>query len=162
LQLALSRMLAAHEAAARAGDDDPSVTAVRRLPAMAADYVAFPDALDPRLQDVLRARGIEQLYSHQGAAIAHTLAGRNVVIATPTGSGKTLCYNAPVLQSILADPSSRALYLFPTKALAQDQLAELHQLAQMIDAAGAGEIGVFTYDGDTPQDARRAVRARAH
>ena len=81
---------------------------------------------------------------------------------TPTASGKTLCYNVPVLQSILADPSSRSLYLFPTKALAQDQLAELHQLAQVVGAEGGGEVGVFTYDGDTPQDARRAVRARAH
>jgi DEAD/DEAH box helicase domain-containing protein len=162
LQLALSRMLAAHDAAARTGDDDPSVTTVRRLPAAPAEFAPFPAALDPRLQEVLRTRGIDRLYSHQAESIAHALAGSNVVIVTPTASGKTLCYNAPVLHGILTDPSSRALYLFPTKALAQDQLAELHQMAQLIDGAGAGEIGVFTYDGDTPQDARRAVRARAH
>src|SRR5690606_9642125 len=87
---------------------------------------------------------------------------RNVVVVTPTASGKTLCYNAPVLSTILQDRSSRALYLFPTKALAQDQLAELHQMAQLVGAEGADDIGVFTYDGATPQDARRALRTRAH
>src|SRR5207237_2046443 len=69
---------------------------------------------------------------------------------------------APILSRILRDPSSRALYLFPTKALAQDQLAELHELSNQLSQAGAQEIGVFTYDGDTPQDARRAIRGRAH
>src|SRR6185436_2997113 len=82
---------------------------------------------------------------------------------TPTASGKTLCYNAPVLNAILQDPSSRALYLFPTKALAQDQLAELQGLCETFSAmAPPTEVGVFTYDGDTPQDARRTIRARAH
>ncbi len=162
LQLALSRMLAAHEASARSGDDDPHVTTVKRLAPAPAILEPFPEALDPRLQQALRARGIDQLYLHQAEAIDHALAGRNVVIITPTASGKTLCYNAPVLHSILSDPSTRALYLFPTKALAQDQLAELHQLADRVGSLGGGDIGVFTYDGDTPQDARRAVRARAN
>jgi DEAD/DEAH box helicase domain-containing protein len=81
---------------------------------------------------------------------------------TPTASGKTLCYNAPVLHSILENASTRALYLFPTKALAQDQLAELHQMVEIVGEQGGGDIGVFTYDGDTPQDARRAIRGRAH
>ena len=90
------------------------------------------------------------------------LAGRHVVVTTPTASGKTLCYNAPVLSAILRDPSSRALYLFPTKALAQDQLAELHELSSRLSRPDELEIGVFTYDGDTPQDARRAIRGRAH
>ena len=162
LQLALSRMLAAHEASARSGDDDPHVTTVKRLAPAPAILEPFPQALDPRLQQALRARGIDQLYRHQAEAIDHALAGRNVVIITPTASGKTLCYNAPVLHSILSDPSTRALYLFPTKALAQDQLAELHQLADRVGSLGGGDIGVFTYDGDTPQDARRAVRARAN
>ena len=85
-----------------------------------------------------------------------------MVVITPTASGKTLCYNAPVLHSILQDPSSRALYLFPTKALAQDQLAELQALCEHIDSATGEQIGVFTYDGDTPQDARRSIRSRAH
>jgi len=172
----LARLEAAHHAAARAGDDDPHVTAVRRLAAVAAEYAPFPDSLDARLRRALGARGIDRLYTHQAAAIEHALGGRNVVVVTPTASGKTLCYNAPVLQQVLADPSSRALYLFPTKALAQDQLAELHQMATLVErhdaearASGAGPAGsppisiaVFTYDGDTPQDARRAIRGRAH
>jgi DEAD/DEAH box helicase domain-containing protein len=138
------------------------VTAVRRLAPRAAEYAPFPDALDERLGRVLAARGIEQFYTHQAAAVAHTLAGRNVVITTPTASGKTLCYNAPVLSAILRDPSARALYLFPTKALAQDQLAELHDLADRLLQSSDAQIGVFTYDGDTPQDARRSIRGRAH
>ena len=153
---------AAHEAARSSGDDDPHVTAVRKLEAVAAEYAPFPEAVDSRLRQALRLRGIEQLYSHQADSIAHTLAGRNVVIVTPTASGKTLCYNAPILQAILDDPSSRALYLFPTKALAQDQLAELHELSDQLSRRSELDIGVFTYDGDTPQDARRAIRGRAH
>jgi DEAD/DEAH box helicase domain-containing protein len=141
---------------------DPIVTATRRLPAMAATYAPFPEQTDPRLRSALAARGIEQLYTHQALAFEHVLAGRNVVTVTPTASGKTLCYNAPVLDTILKHPSARALYLFPTKALAQDQLAELHALTELATAHGAGEIGVFTYDGDTPSDARRAIRGKAH
>jgi DEAD/DEAH box helicase domain-containing protein len=137
------------------------VTAVRRMPAADARTAAYPDALDPRLCETLRARGIASLYTHQAEAVEHVLAGRNVVITTPTASGKTLCYNLPVLHRILVEPSTRALYLFPTKALAQDQLAELDRLSQAINAAAEVELGVFTYDGDTPQDARRAIRARA-
>jgi len=141
---------------------DAWVTAVRRMPARAARFAPFPDTVDDRLREVLRARGVDQLYTHQAVAIEHALAGRNVVITTPTASGKTLCYNAPVLNAVLQDPSARALYLFPTKALAQDQLAELHALADRLSHQSELEIGVFTYDGDTPQDARRAVRGRAH
>jgi DEAD/DEAH box helicase domain-containing protein len=162
LQAVLSRLQAAHEAAARAGDDDPHVTAVRKQAAALAEYAPFPGALDPRVGRAFNARGIQQLYTHQAEAVAHATAGRNVVVITPTASGKTLCYNVPVLDAILKDPSSRALYLFPTKALAQDQLAELHQMVQLVGGEGGGEIGVFTYDGDTPQDARRAIRGRAH
>jgi DEAD/DEAH box helicase domain-containing protein len=111
---------------------------------------------------VLASRGIGQLYTHQAEAIDHALAGRHVVVVTPTASGKTICYNVPVLQRVLEDPSARALYLFPTKALAQDQLAELQQLAARAPGEAGSAVGVFTYDGDTPQDARRAIRARAH
>src|SRR5215471_15511609 len=164
-------------------DAEAIVTATRRLPAVAASYAPFPEQTDPRLRAALAARGIEQLYTHQAEAFEQVLAGRNVVTITPTASGKTLCYNAPVLDAILKDPSTRALYLFPTKALAQDQLAELHALAELVSqggcsrrealegsAAGAAdrlekagpEIGVFTYDGDTPSDARRAIRGKAH
>ncbi len=110
----------------------------------------------------LAARGIGQLYTHQAQAFAHVLEGRHVVTVTPTASGKTLCYNAPVLNAILRDPSTRALYLFPTKALAQDQLAELHALSALVTNDSDLEIGVFTYDGDTPSDARRAIRGKAH
>ena len=173
LQQALQRMLAEFETGARTGvltgDDDPHVTAVRRLAPVEARYAAFPESLDPRLVQALRTRGLDQLYTHQAEAIAHVQAGRNVVIVTPTASGKTLCYNAPVLDAILRDESTRALYLFPTKALAQDQLAELHQLAEIVGAQGQADpdgtpvsIGVFTYDGDTPQDARRSIRGKAH
>jgi DEAD/DEAH box helicase domain-containing protein len=138
------------------------VTAVRRLPACDARYGMHVEALDPRLIEVLKERGVERFYLHQSEAIEHALARRNVVITTPTASGKTLCYNAPVSSSILRDPSTRALYLFPTKALAQDQLAELHELSDRLSRRADLEIGVFTYDGDTPQDARRAIRGRAH
>jgi DEAD/DEAH box helicase domain-containing protein len=148
---------------------DPIVTTSRRLPAVAASYAPFPEETDPRLRAALAARGIDQLYTHQAEAFAHVLAGRSVVTITPTASGKTLCYNAPVLDAILKDPTTRALYLFPTKALAQDQLAELHALAELVMHAGressgpqTPEIAVFTYDGDTPSDARRAIRGKAH
>jgi DEAD/DEAH box helicase domain-containing protein len=151
-------------AADRPDTPDHHVTAVRRLPAVAAQHAPFPAGLDPRLTAALTSRGISQLYTHQAEVIDHALARRHVVVITPTASGKTLCYNAPVLNAILQDPSSRALYLFPTKALAQDQLAELQTLSETLGtiAAGADGIGVFTYDGDTPQDARRSIRGRAH
>jgi DEAD/DEAH box helicase domain-containing protein len=151
---------------------DLHVTAVRRLPEVAAQFAPFPEGLDPRLTNALQARGVDRLYTHQAEAIEHALAGRHVVVITPTASGKTLGYNAPVLNAILQDPSSRALYLFPTKALAQDQLAELQAMCEQLAAPEAGRggaeprsspsIGVFTYDGDTPQDARRTIRSRAH
>jgi DEAD/DEAH box helicase domain-containing protein len=141
---------------------DPIVTAVQRLPAITASFAPYPSGTDERLQGALAARGIDQLYTHQAEAFAHILAGRNVVTVTPTASGKTLCYNAPVLNAILQDQSARALYLFPTKALAQDQLAELHSLSELVTRGTDAEIGVFTYDGDTPADARRAIRGKAH
>ncbi len=143
-------------------DADPIVTAVRRIPAASPEFGPYPEGTDERLIASLAARGISQLYSHQSEAFAHVLAGRNVVTITPTASGKTLCYNAPVLNAILKDSSTRALYLFPTKALAQDQLAELHGLSQLVAQGSDVPIGVFTYDGDTPSDARRAIRGKAH
>jgi DEAD/DEAH box helicase domain-containing protein len=160
LQIALDRLTGG----VRERPDTPEgwVTAVRRLPARDARYAPFPSTIDPRLQSVLQDRGIHQLYSHQALAIDHALSGRHVVITTPTASGKTLCYNAPVLDGVLRDPATRALYLFPTKALAQDQLAELHELSDHLSRRSELEIGAFTYDGDTPQDARRAIRGRAH
>jgi DEAD/DEAH box helicase domain-containing protein len=141
---------------------DGHITALRRMPAVPAAFAPFPAALDDRLVAALHTRGVDQLYTHQAEAIEHALAGRHAVVITPTASGKTLCYNAPVLHAILQDSSSRALYLFPTKALAQDQLAELQALCERIEGATGEQIGVFTYDGDTPQDARRMIRSRAH
>ena len=137
LDAALERLAPGH-LPERPDTPDLHVTAVRRLPALAARYAPFPAALDERLQRALASRGISQLYTHQAEAIEHALAGRNVVVITPTASGKTLCYNAPVLHAILQDPSSRALYLFPTKALAQDQLAELQGMCETL-AASAGD-----------------------
>ncbi len=131
---------------------------LRHFEAQPGRYAAFPDELDPRLRAALQARGIDRLYTHQREAWDAARAGRNTVIVTPTASGKTLCYNLPVLDTILKQPETRALYLFPTKALAQDQLAEIYSL---VEALGS-DIGTFTYDGDTPQDARKAIRSRAH
>src|SRR6476620_10485015 len=141
---------------------DEVVTAVRRLPAVEAAYAPFPEGIDSRLRAAFASRGIQQLYTHQAEAFAHVAAGRQVVVTTPTASGKTLCYNLPVLDRVLKNPSARALYLFPTKALAQDQMAELHELAKSIGEVAGDAIGVHTYDGDTPQDARRTIRTRAH
>ena len=135
----------------------PCITASRYFAARDAVYAPFPATMDPRIVEALRARGIEQLYSHQASAWDLVQSGRHVVVVTPTASGKTLCYNLPVLQALVHQPDARALYLFPTKALAQDQLAELEELAKKLP-----EMRMFTYDGDTPQDARRAVRARAN
>src|SRR6185295_15209106 len=120
---------------------DLHVTALRVLPPVAARYAPFPETLDERLTRALHARGISQLYTHQAQAIEHAIHGRHVVVITPTASGKTLCYNAPALNAILQDPSSRALYLFPTKALAQDQLAELHALCEALDGHEAPGTG---------------------
>jgi DEAD/DEAH box helicase domain-containing protein len=135
----------------------PCFTASRVFAARDAVVAPFPASLDPRLAEALVARGITALYSHQARAFALIAAGKNVVVVTPTASGKTLCYNLPALQALLHERDARILYLFPTKALAQDQLAELEQLGKQLP-----ELRMFTYDGDTPQDARRAVRARAN
>jgi DEAD/DEAH box helicase domain-containing protein len=160
LQEALSRLTTSRAPLGR--EADPIVTAAHRLPAVTPSFAPFPSETDDRLRGALAARGIEQLYTHQAEAFQHVLARRNIVTITPTASGKTLCYNAPVLDAILKDPAARALYLFPTKALAQDQLAELHALTEAVTHGTDARIGVFTYDGDTPADARRAVRGKAH
>src|SRR5215831_14889223 len=135
----------------------PLITAVRHIEARAAVYAPFPSALDPRLIEALRARGITQLYSHQAKAFEIVAKGEHLVTVTPTASGKTRCFNLPLLKNLVQQPEGRVLYLYPTKALAQDQLAELTELAKSLP-----DLRMFTYDGDTPQDARRAVRARAN
>ncbi len=131
------------------------ITGELLIPPQPARYADFPPELDPSLASALRTRGIDRLYSHQRWAWDSIRDGRHSVIVTPTASGKTLCYNLPVLHAALSN-RTKALYLFPTKALSQDQVAEILELNR------AGEMGVrtYTFDGDTPGDARKAVRTR--
>ena len=122
---------------------------------------ARPERALPRvLDDLLAARGIEQLYSHQVAALEAARAGRDVVVVTGTASGKTLCYNLPILETVLEDPDARALYLFPTKALAQDQHKGILDLVGgSLEAINRVRSGVF--DGDTPVAQRRRIQAES-
>ena len=136
----------------------PGLVHKRHIPAKDPRYGPSPAALDLRLIEVLKKRGVQSLYIHQSRAVEASLSGRDTVIVTPTASGKTLCYNLPVLQAILEDPESRALYLFPTKALSQDQLAELHEITDILGE----DIKSYTFDGDTPSNVRRTVRMAAH
>ncbi len=138
--------------------EESPVRAIRHEPARPAVFAPIPDAIDPRLRAVLGQRQITQLYSHQAEAFTEIAAGRDIVITTATASGKTLCYNLPVLNTLLSDPGVRALYLFPTKALAEDQLHELHTIVEQMGS----DLCVHTFDGDTPQDARKAIRQRAN
>src|SRR5512137_13081 len=130
------------------------VVAWERVPARPGRYAPFPSALDARLNDALRARGIDQLYTHQAAAVDGVLRGENVVVVTSTASGKTLCYNLPVLNTLLMEPTATALYLFPTKALANDQLVSLNELSSDLQKP----IVAQTYDGDTSRERRKSVR----
>jgi DEAD/DEAH box helicase domain-containing protein len=134
------------------------LTAVRHFPAREAQWADFPSWVNADLAAAYAAKGTRRLYTHQAAAAEAVHAGKNVVIVTPTASGKTLCYNLPVLNAVFENSDTRALYLFPTKALAQDQLAELHDLNQRLE----DRFGVFTYDGDTPADARKSIREKGH
>lgn len=138
--------------------DGEILTAVRHFPARPAQWAQFPAWVHEDLRAAYKAKGIERLYSHQAAAAEAAHKGKNIVIVTPTASGKTLCYNLPVINAILENSDTRAIYLFPTKALAQDQLTEIHDLNQRLD----NRFGVFTYDGDTPSDARKAIREKSH
>ncbi len=132
------------------------------IPAKEGDYTPFPEMLRKELVDVLKERGISKLYSHQAEAVRSICSGRNTVIVTPTASGKTLCYNLPVLNSILNDSASRALFLFPTKALSQDQVHELHTIIEGLQSAGSFDIKTYTFDGDTPVSARRTIKSSGH
>jgi DEAD/DEAH box helicase domain-containing protein len=134
------------------------VTLDHHLPARAGEYTALPGDLAPELTAALTGHGIERLFSHQAAAYRAARSGRHVVVVTPTASGKTLCYNLPVLQRLLERPSSRALYVFPTKALAQDQLAELAALTGRLPI----DVKVDVYDGDTPPGRRTLIRDGGH
>ncbi|MFL5643549.1 MAG: DEAD/DEAH box helicase [Chloroflexota bacterium] len=125
------------------------------LPARPPDFEDFPDWLDPRIVAGLAGRGISRPYTHQAEAIEAVHGRSDVVVVTPTASGKSLCYSVPILQAIAEDPAARALLLFPTKALGQDQVAEIGELA----AASKLHVSASTYDGDTPAPIRSAVRA---
>ena len=131
------------------------ITGELTIPARSGQFAPFPADLDPRLTKALISRGIKQLYSHQVAAWRAIRSSQHTVVVTPTASGKTLCYNLPVLQAALLN-QSKSLYLFPTKALAQDQVAEINELNSAVSLG----IRAFTFDGDTPGDARKAVRTR--
>ncbi|TMD29235.1 MAG: DEAD/DEAH box helicase, partial [Chloroflexi bacterium] len=128
------------------------------VPASSPVFAPLPSDLRPELAAALRRRGVERLYSHQAEAYTAVRNGHHLVVVTPTASGKTLCYNLPVLQRLLEQPTSRALYLFPTKALAQDQLAELGALKAGLPI----DVRVDTYDGDTPPGRRTAIREGGH
>ncbi|WP_274362226.1 DEAD/DEAH box helicase [Paenibacillus thermotolerans] len=135
-----------------------NVTEWRTIPGKEARYAEFPHSLRPELRKALTDKGIEKLYTHQAAAFEAIQAGKHVVTVTPTASGKTLTYNLPVMQQLLTDDSSRALYLFPTKALAQDQVAELQETVERMGV----DIKTHTYDGDTPPTVRQAIRNAGH
>ena len=124
------------------------------IPAKEARYKAFPDGINEKLLQALAHKGIKQLYTHQHEAYEKIKSGENITLLTPTASGKTLAYNLPIINDILENPSARALYLFPTKALAQDQLKEIYSLIDLMQAP----IKTYTFDGDTPAQARKAIR----
>ena len=135
-----------------------NLTAWRTIPERDARYGGFPEGLNPKIVEGLQARGIQNLYTHQSQAIEGVLAGENICVVTPTASGKTLCYNIPVLNRLMSDENARALYLFPTKALSQDQVNELQTTIDVLDV----KIGTYTFDGDTPASARKAIRSAGH
>src|SRR5437764_787097 len=155
---AITRVHEVLDAFAARDHNGDMLTAVRHFPSREAQWADFPAWVTADLTAAYAAKGICRLYTHQAEAAEAVHAGKNVVIVTPTASGKTLCYNLPVLNATLENSDRRALYLFPTKALAQDQLAELHDLNQRLE----NRFGVFTYDGDTPADARRSIREKGH
>jgi DEAD/DEAH box helicase domain-containing protein len=128
------------------------------VPAQPARYEAPPAELSSEVVECLRHTGVGQLYSHQAEAVGASLRGEHVVVVTPTASGKTLCYNLPVLERLQRNPEARALYLFPTKALSHDQYTHLHDWTTSLER----DIRVYTYDGDTPAAARASIRSSGH
>ncbi|HEY8087890.1 MAG TPA: DEAD/DEAH box helicase, partial [Polyangiaceae bacterium] len=124
----------------------PCFSADETLPGAGGHYEDLPAFLAPGVAGALRGRGIDRLYAHQRRAIDATRAGKHLVIATPTASGKSLCFHLPVLQAAIDDPDARAIYLYPTKALARDQEAGLRELMK----ASGVPVGAVVYDGDTP------------
>jgi len=131
-----------------------NVQYVYKIDGQDGDFRSFPEELSDEIKAVLNKRGVDQLYSHQAKAWQLARSRDNFTVVTPTASGKTLCYNLPVLQQILEEPNSKAMYIFPTKALSQDQMNELHELITLLEK----DIKVYTFDGDTPSNARKAIR----
>ena len=134
---------------------EDSITAVKHIPPQEGRYADYPPGVHQALLAALKQKGYQKLYSHQRSSWEALKDGKHIVVVTPTASGKTLCYNLPVLNCILQDTSSRAIYLFPTKALSQDQRAELDEIINLLPES----IRIYTYDGDTPSDARKAIRS---
>jgi DEAD/DEAH box helicase domain-containing protein len=149
------KLLQSLEVLNQIGVKEDAIRTIKHIPAQEGRYTDYPPGLDPALTGALQERGYKRLFSHQRSAWEALSQGKNIVVVTPTASGKTLCYNLPVLNSILQDSSSRAIYLFPTKALSQDQRAELDDVINLLPSG----IRIHTYDGDTPQDARKAIRS---
>ena len=142
-----------------------TITCARHVEALEPRYAPIPAAVHPLLQDALKKRDITQLYTHQAEAIDSACAGKHTVLVTPTASGKSFCFHLPVLSDMLDNPDSRAIFLYPTKALTADQYSGLHGLIEQLRVPGPGpgethpaDIKTFTFDGDTPADARVAVR----
>jgi len=133
----------------------PNIIVNRLLPAKEGIFAPFPEGLDDRIVKSFNKKGIDRLYSHQSEVYKLAQADKNVVVVTPTASGKTLCYNLPCLQALLTDESARCLYLFPTKALSQDQQAELNETVGNFDELN---LKIATYDGDTPESLRISAR----
>ena len=127
------------------------LAAERLIPAQVAQVAPIPEGVSPALRDALTRRGVDSLYTHQVSAVTAAMAGRHVVVATPTASGKSLCLHLPVLNAISRDPHASALYLYPTKALAQDQ-------ARALNAFNVKNARLAIYDGDTPREQRSAIR----
>jgi DEAD/DEAH box helicase domain-containing protein len=142
------------EAILKSPEFAPHIALERLLKATEGNFAPFPADLDRRIAAALRERGIEQIYTHQREVWEKLKEGNNVVVVTPTASGKTLCYNLPCLQALLEDEKARCLYLFPTKALSQDQQSELNELVH----GAALPVKAATYDGDTPESLRINVR----
>jgi len=151
VELALQELLTSPDTA-------PNICHIESIPAQPARLVEMLPDIQPALRDALRQLGITELYTHQAESWHKLRDGHDIVVVTPTASGKTLCYNLPVLDSIMKNNSARALYVFPTKALAQDQVSALHSLIQQTGR----DIKTYTYDGDTPQSARKAIRQAGH
>jgi len=134
-----------------------SMSHVVKIKSFSGEFLDYPEELRDEVVKIFQQKGIEKLYLHQVLAIKAVMARKNVVVATPTASGKTLIYNAVTLDALCKDKSAKSLYLFPTKALSQDQLAELLKLNKMM----GDKLGLYTYDGDTPQSMRKSIRKQA-